>query len=67
MKLTGIVIKLDNLGRVIISVKIQRSMEIEIKDGLEIFIDSDKIILMKYRSSYEYIFSGKEKGFGPVC
>jgi transcriptional pleiotropic regulator of transition state genes len=41
MKSTGIVRKLDNLGRVLIPVEVRRMMEIEDRDGLEIFFDND--------------------------
>jgi transcriptional pleiotropic regulator of transition state genes len=41
MKSTGIVRKLDNLGRVVIPVEVRRTMEIEDRDGLEIFFDND--------------------------
>jgi transcriptional pleiotropic regulator of transition state genes len=58
MKSAGIVRKLDNLGRVVIPVEVRRTMEIEDRDGLEIFFDNDQIILMKYEPSYECVFCG---------
>jgi transcriptional pleiotropic regulator of transition state genes len=58
MKSTGIVRKLDNLGRVVIPVEVRRTLEIEDRDGLEIFVDKDRIILKKYQPSYECIFCG---------
>ncbi|NLN07436.1 MAG: AbrB/MazE/SpoVT family DNA-binding domain-containing protein [Firmicutes bacterium] len=48
MKATGIVRKVDELGRVVIPIELRRTLGIEIKDGLEIFIDGEKIILRKY-------------------
>ncbi|NLP36598.1 MAG: AbrB/MazE/SpoVT family DNA-binding domain-containing protein [Firmicutes bacterium] len=48
MKATGIVRKVDELGRVVIPVELRRTLGIEIKDGLEIFVDDEKIILRKY-------------------
>lgn len=51
MKSTGIVRKVDELGRVVLPVELRRNLAIEEKDGLEIFIDSDKIILRKYEPS----------------
>ena len=56
MKSTGIVRKPDNLGRVVIPVEVRRTMKIEDRDGLEIFVDNDRIILMKYEPSYECVF-----------
>ena len=58
MKSTGIVRKMDPLGRVVIPVEVRRTMDIEEKDGLEIFVDKDRIILMKYQPSYECVFCG---------
>lgn len=56
MKATGIVRKVDELGRVVIPIELRRVMNIDVKDGLEIFVDSDRIILKKYEPSC--IFTG---------
>jgi transcriptional pleiotropic regulator of transition state genes len=48
MKSTGIVRKVDELGRVVIPIELRRTMGIEEKDALEIYVDGDKIILRKY-------------------
>ena len=48
MKSTGIVRKVDELGRVVIPIELRRNLDIEEKDGLEIYIDNDRIILRKY-------------------
>lgn len=48
MKSIGIVRKVDDLGRVVIPIELRRTFGIEEKDGLEIFIDNDLIILRKY-------------------
>jgi transcriptional pleiotropic regulator of transition state genes len=48
MKATGIVRQLDPLGRVVLPIELRRSLSISEKDGLEIFVDEDKIILKKY-------------------
>lgn len=48
MKSTGIVRKVDELGRVVIPIEIRRTLNINEKDTLEIFVESDKIILKKY-------------------
>lgn len=48
MKSTGIVRKVDELGRVVIPMELRRTMGIAEKDGMEIYVDSDKIILKKY-------------------
>lgn len=49
MKSTGIVRKVDELGRVVIPIELRRVLDIEVKDALEIFTDDDKIILKKYQ------------------
>lgn len=48
MKSTGIVRKVDELGRVVIPIELRRTLDIEEKDALEIYVDGDKIILKKY-------------------
>lgn len=48
MKSTGIVRKVDELGRVVIPIELRRTLDIEQKDGLEIFVENDRIILRKY-------------------
>ncbi|HHY38485.1 MAG TPA: AbrB/MazE/SpoVT family DNA-binding domain-containing protein [Clostridia bacterium] len=48
MKSTGIVRKVDELGRVVIPIELRRTLDIEERDSLEIYVDGDKIILRKY-------------------
>ena len=48
MKSTGIVRKVDELGRVVIRLSLRRTLGIEVKDALEIYVDGEKIILKKY-------------------
>ena len=48
MKSTGIVRKVDELGRVVIPIELRRTMGINLKDALEIYVDNEKIILKKY-------------------
>lgn len=48
IKSTGIVRKVDELGRVVIPIELRRTLNIAEKDALEIFVDADKIILKKY-------------------
>lgn len=56
MKSTGIVRKVDELGRVVLPIELRRNMGIEIKDSLEIFVEGDSIVLKKYEPAD--IFSG---------
>lgn len=48
MKSTGIVRKLDELGRVVIPKEIRNKLDIEEKDPIEIYIDGNSIILKKF-------------------
>jgi AbrB family transcriptional regulator, transcriptional pleiotropic regulator of transition state genes len=49
MKSTGIVRKVDELGRVVIPIELRRTLGIAEKDALEIYVDDDRIILKKYK------------------
>ena len=49
MKSTGIVRKVDSLGRIVLPIELRRVMGIDIKDPIEIFVDEGKIILKKYQ------------------
>jgi AbrB family transcriptional regulator, transcriptional pleiotropic regulator of transition state genes len=48
MKATGMIRNLDNLGRVVLPIELRYTMDIEIKDPLEFYIDEDKILIKKY-------------------
>ncbi len=48
MKSTGMIRKLDNLGRIVLPVELRRTLGLDIHDTLEILVDDDKIILKKY-------------------
>lgn len=48
IKSTGIVRKVDELGRVVIPIELRRTLGIDEKDALEIYVDHEKIILKKY-------------------
>ena len=56
LKSTGIVRKVDELGRVVLPIELRRNLDINEKDALEIFVDDDKIILKKYEPAD--IFTG---------
>ena len=48
LKSTGIVRKVDELGRVVIPIELRRTLGIDVKDSLEIYVDNERIILKKY-------------------
>ena len=59
MKATGVVRKLDNLGRIVLPIELRRTLDIEEKDPLEIFIEDNAIVLKKYQPAC--IFCGEAK------
>ncbi|MBQ4428121.1 MAG: AbrB/MazE/SpoVT family DNA-binding domain-containing protein [Oscillospiraceae bacterium] len=59
MKATGIVRKVDELGRIVLPIELRRSLDIDVKDPIEIYTDGDRIILKKYTQSCS--FCGKTK------
>ncbi|MDP5276933.1 AbrB/MazE/SpoVT family DNA-binding domain-containing protein [Chengkuizengella axinellae] len=56
MKSTGIVRKVDELGRVVIPIELRRTLGIAEKDALEIYVDGEKVMLKKYEPAC--IFTG---------
>jgi len=56
MKSTGIVRKVDELGRIVLPIELRKVLHIEVRDALEIFVDEGKIILKKYEPAD--IFTG---------
>ena len=48
MKATGIVRRIDDLGRVVIPKELRRSLKIREGDPLEIYTDKEGIIFQKY-------------------
>jgi transcriptional pleiotropic regulator of transition state genes len=48
MKSTGIIRKIDELGRVVIPMEMRRAMGIEDGDSFEIFVDGEHIVFSKY-------------------
>ena len=51
MKSTGIVRKIDSLGRFVIPIELRNVMGLSNNDSIEIFTDDDRIILKKYQPS----------------
>ncbi|NLL68486.1 MAG: AbrB/MazE/SpoVT family DNA-binding domain-containing protein [Clostridiaceae bacterium] len=48
MKATGIVRRVDELGRVVLPIELRRNLDLDIKDPLEIDVNGDEILLKKY-------------------
>lgn len=49
MKSTGIVRKVDELGRIVLPIELRRTLDIAEKDSLEIYMDGSAIVLKKYQ------------------
>ena len=60
MKSTGMVRKIDELGRIVLPIEIRKTMGIENRDAIEIFVDEDKIVLKKYQPAC--VFCGNADG-----
>ena len=58
MKATGIVRKVDELGRVVIPIELRRTLGIAEREALEIYTDEDRIVLRKYEPTCTCIFCG---------
>lgn len=63
MKATGIVRRIDELGRVVIPKEIRRTLRIREGDPLELFTDRDELMLKKYSpiASIERLSEGTAK------
>ena len=51
MKSTGIVRRVDELGRVVIPIELRNKFGIAEKDPIEIYVDGSNIILKKFESN----------------
>lgn len=59
MKSTGVVRKIDSLGRIVLPMEIRRSLKIGERDSIEIFVEGDRIILRKFVSQNTCLLTGK--------
>ena len=60
MKSTGIVRKVDELGRIVLPIELRRTLGIEEKDRIEIFVDGESIILRKYQPACIFFDNAKD-------
>ena len=60
MKSTGIVRKVDELGRIVLPIELRRTLNIEVKDALEIYVYDNTIMLKKYEPAC--VFCGSADG-----
>lgn len=59
MKSTGIVRKLDELGRIVLPIELRRTLNLAEKDAVEIYVDGENIILKKYQPNCTFCGEGK--------
>ena len=59
MKSTGIIRKVDDLGRIVLPIELRRTLDIAERDELEIYMENDRIILKKYEPAC--IFCGSAR------
>lgn len=60
LKSTGIVRKVDELGRVVLPIELRRTLSIAEKDALEIYVDGQNIILKKYEPACIFCDNAKD-------
>lgn len=60
MKSTGIVRKVDELGRIVLPIELRRTLDIAERDSLEIYMEGDCVILRKYQPACVFCDSSKE-------
>lgn len=73
MKSTGIVRKVDELGRIVLPIEMRRTLDIGEKDTLEIYVEGSSVILKKYKPSCVFCDATKDitvfkgKNICPKC
>jgi transcriptional pleiotropic regulator of transition state genes len=73
MKSTGIVRKIDELGRIVLPIELRRNLDIGEKDAVEIYVEQDTVVLKKYKTtcvfcnSSENVVDFKGKNICAVC
>ena len=60
MKSTGIVRKVDELGRIVLPIELRRTLNIAERDALEIYVDGASVVLKKYEPACIFCGSAKD-------
>lgn len=60
MKSTGIIRRVDDLGRIVLPIELRRKLDIAERDELEIYMEKDRIILQKFDPAC--VFCGSSRG-----
>ena len=73
MKSTGIVRRVDELGRIVLPIELRRTLDIAERDTLEIVVEGSAVILKKYRPTCIFCDSARDiaifkgKNICPKC
>jgi len=73
VKSTGIVRKVDELGRIVLPIELRRTLDISEKDALEIYVEGSSVVLKKYKPCCVFCDSAKDvinfkgKNICPKC
>lgn len=73
MKATGIIRKIDDLGRVVLPIELRRSLDLSERDEVEIYVDNGRIVLQKFEpscifcGSSEFLVSHRRKNVCRAC
>ena len=59
MKSTGIIRKVDELGRIVLPIELRRTLDIAERDELEIYMENDRIVLQKFEPSCVFCASSR--------
>lgn len=59
MKNTGVVRKVDQLGRVVLPKELRDNLNIHESDPMEIFVDQENIILQKFKKAEACLITGE--------
>lgn len=73
MKSTGIVRRIDDLGRIVLPIELRRTLDIGERETMEIFVEGSSVVLKKYRPTCIFCDSAKDitifkgKNICPKC
>ncbi len=60
MKSTGIVRKIDELGRIVLPKELRNTLKIDRRDPMEIYVEDDSIIIRKYEPACMFCGSASD-------
>jgi len=60
MKATGMIRRVDEMGRIVLPAELRRAMDIGEKEMLEIYVEDDRLIMKKYRPTCVFCDSCKD-------